>query len=337
MGSDPNDPTGPDPIISDEDYLGSFRARFVRAVQAVPRDVRFIQDVEAFRGQTLDHLLRTRTLSLISVWHPSFLLLLLGSDPERAAKAWPHLRVISCWSDANAARDAAEIARIFPGVHIQPKGLLSTEGFVSIPIADAPAPALAYRSHFYELRCVRTDRVLPASEGQVSNCYRVVITTGAGLYRYDTEDLVEIVGFRESCPLLRFVGRAHHVSDHYGEKLNEVFVRRQLEIVLRDHHVQFAMVACEENAYVLFVQCDTEDLTLIELARQLDDAFRKNVHYDYCRRLGQLAALAVFRIAVDGSKTYLTTSGQRLGDVKLPALDSRRGWSGHFNGSWISR
>ncbi|HEV7767455.1 MAG TPA: GH3 auxin-responsive promoter family protein [Thermoanaerobaculia bacterium] len=337
LGSDPHGLVGSDPITADEDYLGPFRARLVRAVRPVPADVRFIQDVEIFRGQTLDHLLRRRTLSLISVWHPSFLLLLLGSDPERMAEAWPHLRVISCWSDANAARDAAELARIFPRVHIQPKGLLSTEGFVSIPIADAEAPALAYRSHFYELRCLQTDRVLPASEGQVWNRYRVVLTTGGGLYRYDTEDLVEIVGFRETCPLLRFVGRAQHVSDHYGEKLNEVFVRERLEVVLQDLRVQFAMVACEESAYVLFVQCDADGLTLIDVARRLDDAFRENVHYDYCRRLGQLAGLGVFRVGSEGSKMYLALSGQRLGGVKLPALDRRQGWSRRFDGCWVSR
>lgn len=338
LGSDPRGLVGSDPITNDEDYLGPFRARLVRAVQAVPTDVRFVQDVETFRGQTLAQLLRRRTLSLISVWHPSFLLLILGSDPERMARAWPHLRVISCWSDANAARDAAEVARIFPQVHIQPKGLLSTEGFVSIPIANADAPALAYRSHFYELRCLQTDRVLPASEGQVWNRYQVVLTTGAGLYRYDTEDLVEIVGFREACPLLRFVGRAWHVSDHYGEKLNEIFVRERLEIVLQDLlRVQFAMVAFDEGAYVLLVQCDAEDLTLIDVARRLDDALRENLHYDYCRRLGQLAGLRVFRVASEGSETYLKSSGQRLGDVKLPALDRRQGWSSRFDGCWVSR
>lgn len=322
---------------SDEDHLGPMRARLVRAVQAVPADVRFIQDLETFRRTTLDHLVRCRTLSLISVWHPSFLLLLLGDLREKAADLWPNLRVISCWTDANATRDAAELARIFPRTHIQPKGLLSTEGFISIPIADAPAPALAYRSHFYELRCLETDRVLLATEGEVGARYRVVLTTGAGLYRYDTEDVVEIVGYRGACPLLRFIGRAEHVSDHFGEKLNEIFVRERLERVLSAFGVDaaFAMLACEENAYVLFIESAADETALFGVVRALDDALRENVHYDYCRRLGQLDALRVFRIAHGASATYLAHAGQRLGEVKLSALDSRGGWRGRFEGRWV--
>jgi hypothetical protein len=321
----------------DEDHLGPMRARLVRAVQAVPREARFIRDIDAFRRTTLEHLLRCRTLSLISVWHPSFLLLLLGDLRERAAELWPNLRVISCWSDANAARDAAELARIFPRAYIQPKGLLSTEGFVSIPLTDAEAPALAYRSHFYELRCMETDRVLRATEGELGGRYRVVLTTGAGLYRYDTEDVIEIVGYRGACPLLRFIGRAQHISDHYGEKLNEIFVRERLEAVLRTFGVtaSFAMLACEENAYTLFIETTAPDAPLLDAAHTLDQALRENIHYDYCRRLGQLGAPNVFRITRNASATYLTHAPQRLGDVKLTSLDPRQGWSERFQGSWV--
>jgi GH3 auxin-responsive promoter len=329
--------SSPTDSVADEDHLGPMRARLVRAVQAVPGDVRFLQDVETFRQTTLQHLLRCRTLSLISVWHPSFLLLLLGELRDQAADLWPNLRVISCWTDANAARDAAELARLFPHAHIQPKGLLSTEGFVSIPIADAAAPALAYRSHFYELRDAQTGRILLATEGKAGQRYGVILTTGAGLYRYDTEDLVEIAGYREACPLLRFIGRARHISDHYGEKLHELFVRERLENALREHHINaaFAMLACEDNGYALFLETDAPDIRLLAVPRALDDALRDNIHYDYCRRLGQLRGLRLFRIDRDASATYLATSGQRLGDVKLSSLDARQGWSGRFRGTWL--
>ena len=319
--------------VSDEEYLGPVCARLVRAVQAVPAEVRFIQDLEGFRRATLEYLLKRRSLSLISVWHPSFLLLLLGDLREKAAELWPNLRVISCWTDANAARDAAELARVFPQVHIQSKGLLSTEGFVSIPIGEA-APALAYRSHYYELRSMGSGLVLPATEAEVGQRYGVVLTTGAGLYRYDTEDLVEVVGYRVACPLLRFVGREGYVADHFGEKLNELFVRERLDAVLRQYEIaaKFAMVACEEDAYALFIESNASTAALSAAVRALDVALRENIHYDYCRRLGQLGDLTPFRIKEGGSAVYLANSEQRLGDVKVPALDRRRSWSSRFDG-----
>jgi hypothetical protein len=65
----------------DSEYLGGFRQRLVDAVLAVPAEVRHITDPDAFRYVTLLFLIRERGLRLISVWHPSFLLLMLESLP----------------------------------------------------------------------------------------------------------------------------------------------------------------------------------------------------------------------------------------------------------------
>ncbi len=335
----------------DAEYLGPVRARLVRAVQAVPRSVRLLADVDTFRRETLRCLLRCPDLTLISVWHPSFLSLLVAplrsvaaefddpriraalrheDDAELHRALWPRLRVISCWADANAARGAAELAALFPQASIVPKGLLSTEGFVSFP-------RLAYRSHFYEFRDVESGEVLLPTDTRVGRQYQVILTTGGGLYRYDSEDIVEVTAFEQQCPVLRFVGRASHVSDHYGEKLNELFVRERLERALNERAVEarFAMLACEARSYTLFVESDAPDADLTRAAATLDTALRENFHYDYCRKLEQLAPLSVFRIARNAAETYITSTGQRLGDVKLTSLDARQGWSGKFEGEWL--
>jgi hypothetical protein len=72
------------PVGFDDDsaYLGGLRRMLVRAMLAVPDEVRHIDDCEAFRYVTLLFLLRQRRLRLISVWHPSFLMRLLETVPE---------------------------------------------------------------------------------------------------------------------------------------------------------------------------------------------------------------------------------------------------------------
>ncbi|HEX2059873.1 MAG TPA: GH3 auxin-responsive promoter family protein, partial [Thermoanaerobaculia bacterium] len=294
---------------SDEEVLGPLQRRLVRAVQAVPRSVRLTND--NFREETLRHLTRCRDLSLISVWHPSFLDLLIGDlDTE---KTWPKLRVISCWADANAAAPAAALMKKFPHAKLQPKGLLSTEGFVTIPYDGVNV--LAYRSHFFEFR--DGDDVRLAHEVEVGRRYDVILTTGGGLRRYDTEDVVEVTGFLKQAPVLKFIGRAHHVSDHFGEKLHEIFVRERLERALRDVPHAFAMLACDGNAYVLYLESGAE----IDAAA-LDTSLRDSHHYDLARRLGQLAPLRVMRVH-DAAATYLRvrSARQTLGDIKIPALD----------------
>jgi len=303
---------------SDEELLGPIQKRLVRAVQAVPASVRLTND--NFREETLKHLTRCKTLSLISVWHPSFLDLLIGDiDTE---KTWPHLRVISCWADANAAAPAAALAKKFPHAKIQPKGLLSTEGFVTIPYEGVNV--LAYRSHFFEFR--NEEGVHLAHEVDVGKRYDVILTTAGGLRRYDTEDIVEVIGFLKQAPVLKFIGRANHISDHFGEKLNEVFVRECLERTLRDTPHAFAMLACEEDAYVLYLDSDAG----VDVA-SIDAALREAHHYDLARRLGQLAPLRMMRVR-DGAATYFRVKSvtQTLGDIKIPALDREQGWKNCF-------
>lgn len=98
------------PIGFDDDmsYLGGLRKRLLSAVTAVPSAVRRLQDIETFRYMTLLCLLRRRDLALISVWHPSFLTLLMDALPRH----WSAL-LADVQSGGCNARLPAELARAF--------------------------------------------------------------------------------------------------------------------------------------------------------------------------------------------------------------------------------
>lgn len=72
------------PIGFDDDssYLGGARKRLVNSVMAVPSELRLVSDMEQFQYVTLLCLLRQPGLRLISIWHPSFLSLLLDALPN---------------------------------------------------------------------------------------------------------------------------------------------------------------------------------------------------------------------------------------------------------------
>src|SRR5207249_3288149 len=137
-----------------------------------------------------------------------------GSFADKLAETWPRLALISCWADAAAARCLGEVRALFPAVELQPKGLIATEGMVSLPLAGRPAPVLAARCHFFEFEEERArGRCRLAHEVEAGGRYRVVLTTAGGLYRYQLGDVVEVVGFEGQCPLLRFLGKGDRVSD----------------------------------------------------------------------------------------------------------------------------
>jgi GH3 auxin-responsive promoter len=383
----------------DTSYVGGWQSRLVQSVMAVPSAVRLIADLDTFRYVTLLFLLRSRNLRLISVWNPTFLLLLtdrlqgwgdeladdlakgairvgealppglrecLQPDQRRArevraalrantleemhARLWPNLKLISCWADANAAGGAELLAKLFPQATVKGKGLLATEGFVSFPLVGHEGAALAVRSHFLEflpgLATGRVDFEHPrmAHELERGQQYSVVLTTGGGLYRYASHDLIEVTGHFHGCPMVRFVGREGYVSDWFGEKLNEAHVSRVLQNVFDELGIapSFAMLACEteqaQPGYVLYIDTAECDAPLERAAGIVESALDENFHYRYARKLGQLSALRAFR-AVGAAEAYLAASvrhGQRAGDVKPLALDRRNGWGRVFRAKALS-
>jgi hypothetical protein len=222
-------------------------------------------------------------------------------------------------------------------VAIQGKGLLSTEGVVSIPLCAHPegcAPALT--SHYLEFTASGADRPLRVHELEPGERYGVLLTTGGGLYRYATHDLVAVTGRIGPTPLLTFAGKADHVSDLFGEKIDAMHV----EAILADlaPGAAFALLAPEEEPpprYVLFI----EGSTILPDAAVLDARLRENPHYAYCRDLGQLGPAEVVAVR-DGAKLYLAgceALGQRAGNIKPAALHRATGWAARFGPGVRSR
>lgn len=265
---------------------------------------------------------------------------------------WPDLRLISCWAHGNAAHALPHIKAYFPHATIHPKGLLATEAFVSFPWRGE-ASALSLYSHFFEFEeaDIGTPTLKLAHELQEGRIYSVIVTTGGGLYRYRLNDLIKVVGFYNQCPLITFIGRQAKVVDLCGEKLNEEYVRTVVVEVLKKHALKtaFWMIAPEWShedrpCYTLFIQLDAHALAdehqLESVAREVDEALQASYHYEYARRLGQLAGCRLFTIAPDSDAfhTYLTVCtglGQRLGDVKPTALHRYQQWSQQFAGQFL--
>ena len=65
----------------------------------------------------------------------AFLSRILQADApwcDRLRRIWPRLALISCWTDAAAASFLPDLQSLFPGVEIQPKGLLATSSMIIV-------------------------------------------------------------------------------------------------------------------------------------------------------------------------------------------------------------
>jgi len=368
----------------DSQYFGIFERWVLRRTMAVPPELAQVPKLEDCLYLTLRFLLQARCLSFISLWNPSFLLILLDRlelHGERLARdlaeatvslsasispkikrqlrpdtaqaqnlramlgrgriepevLWPELKLISCWTSASSRGMEGEILRVFPRVNIQGKGLLATEGIVSIPIERYGGCVAAVTSHFLEFVDTQSGGCRTIAQLKEGGEYSVVLTTGGGFWRYRLGDRVRVTGFAKNTPMLEFVGKEDHVCDLRGEKLNAVFVGKVLAKSCK--LASFAMLApsaSEVCGYTLFLespQCDPG------LAVRVDQELEANPHYAYCRNLGQLANLQLFRIDHGAQENYLKHCeklGQRAGSIKTTALHKDHGWETVFTGRYVT-
>lgn len=259
------------------------------------------------------------------------------SPPEDLGAVWPGLALISCWADGHAARALSGMRRRFPRVEVQAKGLLATEGVVSIPLIAAGAPVAAVTSHFLEfLEPDGGEDTCLVDELETGRTYEVVLTTGGGFYRYRLNDLVRVEGWYHRAPLLSFAGRADRASDLAGEKLTAEHAERVIAAAVGRTGVRptFAMLAPSWGApphYRLYAEVDAEAVHRLALA--VEDLLLESHHYALCRSLGQLGAVDGVRVTA-AERTYervCAARGQRVGGVKPAALDPALDWESAFD------
>ena len=373
---------------SDAAYLG-LSGRLLSRLFAMPGSAKVSASVEESFRTAARYLLRAGDLTLISVWSPSYLTSVLDSclaeaplvsqelskgntsARERAARLaaawkgwekdrdmarlvrawWPDLALVSAWADGASASGAADLKRIFPTAVFQPKGLLATEGIVTIPLwpderAREPLKVPAYTSHFYEfLPEGESDgaRALTLGELEPGCRYTVILTTAGGLYRYLLNDLVRVSGRWMGLPTLDFLARVS-CCDLVGEKLSEVFCRSVLERLFPDGQKPdlafFAPLKSGESwGYGLFLQKrGLEPRTAVGLAGRAEMLLRENYHYGLARSLGQLLPLRLFQIRRGGWADFdrrLVGEGIKLGNIKSPTLDRRQNWDLFLQGRFV--
>jgi hypothetical protein len=297
--------------------------------------VRGVTDPAAWLDAMAARLVTTADLAVISAWNPTLVSLLLdhirtrrdafarlagdragalsGADDPAWGALWPKLAVISAWADGHAEPEAARLARRLPGVLLQPKGLLATEGPVTVPRLGAPGPVPLVDTVLVELIDHRGD-ILPLHRARVGEHYEVLPSWVGGFPRYRLGDRVEVVGRHRNTPALRFVGRADARSDLVGEKLDEDFARAAMRRVLPpDTWAVLVPETGRPHRYVLL----TEEPVAPEVVEALERALREALHYDRARALGQLGPLGA-EVRPGAALEMLTAHarGARLGDVK---------------------
>lgn len=270
---------------------------------------------------------------------------------------WEKLSLVSCWADSDSyeifikLKEKLNFDKKNMNLKFQGKGLMSTECIVSFPLENVENGSVAaYNSFFYEFIQVSGDKLENSSPKlldklELGERYCVVVTTNAGLYRYNTNDIVEVTGFYHKIPIVKFVGRINNFSDIVGEKLKNSFVEKQVLTTLEENNIKsefllFAPVKNETEGifYTLFLEIkkDGRKFNWKQIENEINSSLCKAFHYEYAYKLGQLGKVRVFLIEKDGLKTYTAEKSkkQKIGDIKYRLLDKNFGWENKFVGGF---
>ncbi len=261
---------------------------------------------------------------------------------------WPQLSLLAVWLGGSVGVYLPRLPEFYGDTALRDHGLSASEGRMTIPMQDDTcAGILDYASHFYEF--IPEDEidsehptVLEAHELEVGHKYFILLTTSAGLYRYDIHDVVRCVDFEGQAPILEFLHKGAHFSSITGEKLSEhqvvsavkaAFAELQLPI---EEFTVAPVMDGERSGYVLLLEPsdgDRDDEKMVQLV----DAHLKQLNCEYAdkQESGRLLPLAV-RLIPPGTwfrfRQQRTEERGNLEEYKHPCLVSDLEFAARLDG-----
>jgi hypothetical protein len=342
---------------------------------AVPEDIRLIvmpnpssltllADKMALLGEELVHDIRHGTLNpAYADGVPKSLLEGFTPDSNRAdelaqllrrtgeltpREVWPNLRLLSCWKGGTMPLYLRKLPAAYGDLPVRDLGYMASEGRGATPLVNSGAGGvLNVTSHFFEFlpeeqRDDPNATFLTADELESNREYFIYLTTSAGLYRYDINDVVRVVDFYRQTPVIQFVRKGQGMTNITGEKLTESQVTGALvdTVDSRGFDVQHFTAAVEWGEpprYAFYCELG-ESMTRersAELATALDRALSaRNIEYEAKRESQRLGPPVLKRVAPG---TYQALRQKRVAEgapeaqVKIPQLSTDMEFGGNLD------
>lgn len=406
-------------IEDDSSYFNKFSAYILNNIFTVPKEIKNISNMEDFYLLTSIFLLLAKNLTMVSIWSPSFFLILLDFIEENKrrilsilennkleyfvfkdknlqkekyffsikskykklwkyervkelreifftskkniefSEVWKQLKLISCWADGSSEYFFLKLKKRMKNIEFQAKGLMSTECIVSFPLSKIKSGSIvAYKSFFYEFWELKNKNEVKAEikllhELEIGKRYIIIVTTNSGLYRYNTNDIVEVIDFYQNIAVIKFIGRNNKYSDIVGEKLENSFVENILKKLFKTYDIdeEFVLLAPSKIKisntkelifYTLFLKLkegkNIENSKFKFLEEELNKYLCEAYHYNYAYELKQIGKTRIFIIKNKNPlKIYIDEKikKQKIGDIKYQILDKETNWEDKFKGGYI--
>jgi hypothetical protein len=265
------------------------------------------------------------------------------------ADYWPGMALIGCWKGGTVSSYIERFPEWYDpdGKSMPPirdMGYLASEARMSIPITDHGAGGvLTIHINVFEFVPAEDIDSRPGDPDswnflgidgiKVGQEYYIFITTSGGLYRYDMNDVVEIVGNHQGAPLVVFRRKGRGMTNLTGEKLSVNQLITAVANASKESGLDASHFKAEpdgENSRYVF-KIEFAEIPTADAAKKFLDALdcslsELNIEWQGKRGSGRLKnpVLHVMQPGwYDRGKQKLVASGKRLFQAKTIILDAK--------------
>lgn len=213
----------------------------------------------------------------------------------------PELETVVTWTGGNMGYTLGQLEDYFGKVSLFEMPFSASEGIFSIPYASGEKSGIAaVNGHFLEyIPEEEIDKeaptVLPAWELTQGQRYYQLVTSGAGLYRYNMEDLVEVTGFWGKVPTVEFITKRTKQVSIVNERISENDVTEVVRATATNFSLQFdhfIFFPSAKGHYQMVVNADSNNLR--EFLQEMEATMRRLIPiYDLHRQADLLKAVKI--------------------------------------------
>ena len=263
---------------------------------------------------------------------------------------WPKLAAIGCWKGGSVGMYLSQFDRYYPeGIPVRDCGYYASEHRGSVPISDDDSSGvLAIPTNVYEFFPASEDRkpgptdLLRPHQLNKGEQYYVYVTTAAGLYRYDMNDIIEVTDFYQKTPMLRFVQKGKGFVSFTGEKLSEAQVIAAVQKAFASYSGNYEFIAAvgemaeaaPRYAFLTEFETPPNDDEAKSLARRIEEEISLlNIEYEGKRkskRLGPLVLRIVAHGEYDRYRREAVEGGKNDGQFKILRLTKDQNFAKAF-------
>lgn len=272
----------------------------------------------------------------------------LFADPMRAAALrrivaskgrllprdyWPSIKLMLFWLSSSVGHYINDVKPLMPAsTQYVDMGYGASEGKFNVPFeADNPAGALSTLTAFYEFIPEHGGTPRLAHQLEDRQCYEMLITTWAGLYRYNLRDVVKVEGFTDKTPNIVFQYKSGDILNIAEEKIPAAVVVEAIRKIagamgIKTVHAQ-VFPSEKERKYFCYLEPEAGPIPFdaSALALRLHDYLGENILiYHLLVTQQKLIKMPEVIEMKSGWRRHLyelkTRAGQSSTQVKLPVM-----------------